>query len=313
MTRTSKRLFIVEGPDGAGKTTLARALVAATGAHYVHLGPFPRVEHGLARLYADALMPAVLGVADVVMDRSWLSERPYGAAFRGGADRLGGATRTLERLAWRCATLVVRCFPPWERVLENFGKAVSRTATSHRAEMLDTTAELSTVYAIYAQFQTSLPMLTVDPFAAALRHLLDRVLRCPASVPHDLAVPSAGNLRGKVTIIGQQFAEHDDSDHLYRWPFGGLSRDGCSLWLADHLEEAKVSERDLLWINADALTPAIKEHRAPVVAFGGVAARRLTELGRPPERSVRHPAHHRRDYDGEPYILGDVLRELIDD
>lgn len=302
MIRTSKRLWIVEGPDGAGKTTLARALAERHDAHYVHLGPFPRVDRGLARLYVDAMLPAVLGYADVVMDRCWLSERPYGVVYRDGADRLGSAARILERLAWRCQTVVVRCLPPLDRVLENFGR---------RPEMLDTTVELRAVYGLYQDLVTSLPMMTVDPFTTMPHHLIDRITRHPASIPHMLEVPSAGNLRSsKVILVGETFAQIGDRDPLYQWPFGGLCRDGCSRWLADQLDG--VSERDLFWVNADALTPAIRKHSLPIVALGGTAARRLTELGRPPDHAVAHPQYHRRFEAGEPYPLLEVLRRLID-
>ena len=39
----SRELTIFEGPDGAGKTTLAKAYAELTGARYVHFGPLPRV------------------------------------------------------------------------------------------------------------------------------------------------------------------------------------------------------------------------------------------------------------------------------
>jgi hypothetical protein len=248
------------------------------------------------------MMPAVLGLADAVLDRSWLSERPYGAAFREGVDRLGPTTRSLERLAWRCQTLVVRCQPPWERVTENFGR---------RDELLDTPAQLREVYDAYAHLQTSLPMTTLDPLSDLAKRWADILLHYPgASVPHALEVPSAGNLRGKVTLVGEAFAPVTDSDPLYQWPFGGFS--GCSAWLAKQLTEAQISERDLFWVNADALTPEIVGHRAPVVALGQIAKERLEWFGRGPDHAVEHPQYWKRFHHREPYPLLDVLRELID-
>ena len=292
--KTSRQLWLIEGPDGAGKTTLARQLAEETGAHYVHLGPFPRVRYGLARLYVDAMMPAVLGLADVVMDRCWLSERPYARVYRQGVDRLGPATRALERLAWRCQTLVVRCLPPWERVKANG-------------------ASDEELYTIYHAMQTSLPMLTVDPFTRPAHTSVKVLHQYPgASVPHDLAVPSAGNLRGRVTLVGEAFPPVADRDPLYQWPFGSFCRDGYSMWLGEQLDAADISERDLFWISADALTPAIKDHRAPIVALGSEATRRLAECGRLPEHIVEYPQFWKRFHHNETYPLIDVLRGLTD-
>src|SRR4051812_18522188 len=109
----SKRLVILEGPDGAGKTTLAEQL-GRRGWLVVHLGPFLQVDDDLARLYVEAMMPAILGHADVVLDRCWLSEIPYGLVMRDGDDRLGWQRRLLERLALRCRATVIRCLPPRE-------------------------------------------------------------------------------------------------------------------------------------------------------------------------------------------------------
>jgi hypothetical protein len=293
---TSKRLYIVEGPDGAGKTQLAQTIAGLGGAHYVHLGPFPRVERGLARLYVEAMLPAVLGFSDVVMDRSWLSERPYGDAFRNGTDRIGPTQRSLERLAWRCQTVVIRCLPPWERVHENFGQ---------RPELLNNVNELREVYDAYANLQTSLPMITVDPFDKTPDLSL-----YAASVPHYLNVRSAGNLRSKVTLIGDKFGELNDHNPLYQWPFGSLCRSGCSQWLGAQLDEAGISERDLFWVNADALTAMVTRHHAPIVALGNEAAKKLKTFGVQFIETV-HPQYHKRFHANYRYPLIDLLMEIV--
>lgn len=301
--KTSKRLWIIEGPGGAGKTTLARALVDAIGGHCVRFGPFPHINRENARPYVDAMMPAVLGMSDVVMDSSWLSERPYSVAYRhGAADRLGPAVRALERLAWRCQTVVVICLPPWDTVAVNIGR---------RAEHLYTLEELHTIYDLYRETRTSLPMVTIDPFDRPAKEWIDELRRHPgASVPHALNVPSVGNLRGKVTLV---------DDPRAQWPFSGERRDEenntwldeeGNAWLATQLDAAQISERDLFWINADALTPAIRDHRAPIVALGDVAAHRLIELGRTPDRCVPHPRNWMHSF--FPYPLIDALKSLIE-
>lgn len=137
---TSNKLTIFEGPDGSGKSTLAKRFAKATGARYVHFGPLPKISGSLGRVHVEAMMPALLGYQDVVFDRSWLSEVPYGQAFREGTDRLGDPSREmLDRLALRCGGAVVMCDPGWETVRSNF------LARKHM-EMLDDDNQLKIVY-----------------------------------------------------------------------------------------------------------------------------------------------------------------------
>jgi len=103
---TCKRLTIFEGCDGSGKSTAAAKFAEEHGAKLVHFPALPRVTNNLARMYVEAMLPALLGYQDVVFDRCWLSEEPYGTAFREGQDRLGVVSvRMLERLAFRCGLL----------------------------------------------------------------------------------------------------------------------------------------------------------------------------------------------------------------
>ena len=303
----SRRLTIFEGPDGSGKTTLARAYAERTRAHYVHLGPFPRVSTGLARLYAEAMAPAVLGLADVVLDRSWLSERPYGDAFREGRDRLGSRARQLERLALRCAACVVRCLPPLGIVEEGF-------AHRRQVEYLTHVEQLRQVYASYGALETALPMITLNP-------LNDRVETCVAwvrdhasereSTPHDLAWRTAGNLRAPILIVGQDFGETGNNDSLVRWPFGDA--DG-GLWLSNRLDDADVSETCLCWADSESLPYGFAARFSHVIILGVTAGSTGTLLGAdaPIVHRVGHPGEWRRFHARKgDYPLIAKLKEIL--
>src|ERR1700743_601382 len=120
MPHLSAPLIIFEGPDGSGKTSAAKALAKKMNARYVHHGPYSRMGSGLPRIYLESMLPAIYGHQPVVLDRSWLSEIPYGIAFRDGMDRVGIRRRILERVALRCQTIVVRSKVRWEDVKENY-------------------------------------------------------------------------------------------------------------------------------------------------------------------------------------------------
>jgi hypothetical protein len=295
---TSRRLTIFEGPDGSGKTTAAKRYADFTGARYVHFSALPRVNTGLARMYVEAMLPAVLGYQDVVFDRSWLSEMPYGMAFREGRDRLNSAQRRmLERLALRCGAVVVACDPGWERIEASF---IARRGQ----EMLKSVGQLREVYDLYSSQNTDLPSVTLNYTVADIDRIKPVEDIESARTPlHPLRLASAGNWSGKYILVGDSFAERKDQDVFYQWPFASFSNEGCSQWLANQLEKVEVTEQDLFWVNADqdlSLLPRLLG--AKVIALGGVASKALAAAGLE-HCMVSHPQWWKRFSSNSQYEL----------
>ena len=288
MRQFCKRLTIFEGPDGAGKSTAAQAYAKATGAAYVHFPALPHVSKGLGRIYVEAMLPALLGYQDVVFDRCWLSEVPYGLAFRNGADRLGEAScRMLERLAMRCGVVVVNCLPAWETVQANW---LRRQAD----ELLDTPEQLRVVYEQYQLQRTAMPGVTFD-YTRDPDHLGSmleavRIMRLPS---HHVNVRSAGNMNAPTILVGEGFGEVKEHDPFYQWPFASFSDQGCSQWLTDQLHQHGIGERALLWLNADQNLEVLHDHPGQLIALGSVAEAALYRL-KLSAITVPHPQHHRR-------------------
>lgn len=304
MTNLCKRLTIFEGPDGSGKSTAAKAYAAATNAVYVHFGPLPNVSDGLARLYVEAMLPALLGYQDVVFDRSWLSEVPYGEAFRGGADRLGpDSRRMLERLAMRCATVVVRCLPPVETCVANF--------SAHKGEeYLQAEEQLRQVYQCYEdRFDTELPWEDFDYTCQDIIHL-SAACTGDRTKPHLVNIHSAGNARAKVMLVGEKFAERKNQDPWYQWPFASFSGLGGSQWLTAELRHAGIREDRLFWVSADELTGDlfVPGGGFKIVALGAAASDKLRSLGATEYSTVAHPQAHKRFFSNMPYPLIDLLK-----
>ena len=300
MAQVSCRLTIFEGPDGGGKSTAAQAFAKATGARYVHFSALPRVGKSLGRVYVEAMLPALLGYQDVVFDRCWLSEMPYGVAFREGRDRLTDASRRmLERLAMRCGAVVVRCQPEWETVKANY---LSRK----HIEMLDNEHQLKTVYDLYAEQPTDLPEVmydyTKDDDLFQIPKMANMIedKRFPR---HPLNLASGGNWDGEFVLVGQSFAERKDNDAFYQWPFASFSGEGCSQWLTDQLDSIEVGEDQILWLNADQDLSILYDLNATkIVALGNEAYEQLYRLKIKAE-VVPHPQSWKRFNAKQPYPL----------
>lgn len=303
MAQVSGRLTIFEGPDGGGKSTAAKAFAEATGARYVHFASLPRVNRNLGRIYVEAMLPALLGYQDVVFDRCWLSEMPYGVAFREGRDRLTNASRRmLERLSMRCGAVVVRCQPPWETVKANY---LSRK----HIEMLDNDGQLKTVYDLYADQATDLPELVYDYTKEDLLTIgkLINDVEARRFIRHPLDIASAGNWEGRTVLVGESFAERKDNDAFYQWPFASFSGEGCSQWLADQLELIEVAESNLMWLNADQDLSIIHDLDVDkVIALGDAAYSQLYRL-KIQAAVVPHPQAWKRFNNKQHYPLLNLI------
>lgn len=248
--RTSKPIIILEGPDGGGKSTLAHHLAEVFDARVVHFGPMKHVTNTLPRAYTEGMLPALLGYQAVILDRSWLSEEPYGQAFRKGNSRLRAEdVRMLERVSLRSNTIVVNCRPPWEAVEASFKER-------KKEEYLDDEVQLRQVYDWY-RFRlgkaTILPCISYDYTRDRVDSLIVSISAFLSGFPvHAATQPTAGNLVGRYLIVGENFADHKENDPLQQYPFVSYSDMGCSRWLTQRLSRIGVNESQLLWANMDA-------------------------------------------------------------
>jgi hypothetical protein len=103
-------IIIIEGPDGAGKTTLAGELVDHFNLRYVHEGPPPQDIDPL-EYYTDLLTS--YRDDNIVFDRFALGERVYGPILR-GTDRLTEEKwKIFRRLMQRFGAFHILCLPPY--------------------------------------------------------------------------------------------------------------------------------------------------------------------------------------------------------
>jgi thymidylate kinase len=79
------RLFIIEGPDCSGKSTLVRQIAVQRDALYLHASGKKCFHTSMLDYHQELLTAAIDNLAnghDVVMDRFWPSELVYGQLLR---------------------------------------------------------------------------------------------------------------------------------------------------------------------------------------------------------------------------------------
>ena len=97
--------IIIEGPDGAGKSTLAKQLAESLNLEIVHFVA-PTDNTPQFEMYRDFMIDA----QNVILDRAWYSDMVYGPVFRGKAEIRSSDMRELERGAED--TFVIYCTGP---------------------------------------------------------------------------------------------------------------------------------------------------------------------------------------------------------
>lgn len=100
-------VFIIEGPDGSGKTTLAEMLSKQTGFPVVHRTQ-PKSEEEKARMMQEYVATIKTG-KNAIFDRCWYSEMAYGPIMRDKSVIGYPEMYELERLLTKRGALIIYC------------------------------------------------------------------------------------------------------------------------------------------------------------------------------------------------------------
>ncbi len=290
-------LILLEGPDGAGKTTLATKLAFE---EYAHHGPYTGATgEAIAAAMGGSLKPALLG-KDLVVDRCWVSDPIYSPVFRGHGSRICPEyRRMLDREALAADGVIVLCQPSFEVCAKAFN--------SGREEMLDNEAQLRTVYDLYrGPLDTCLPTVKYDYTQDKYQDLLLQVQRAVFSRRENI----------KITLVCSGANTKSEAQAEASVPYVAFNKDGTAFWLANLLEAAGISESSLHWLNAydgygGEAYPEQAKSETKVVALGPYAANWCANNGLSYD-IVPLPWTHLKWYPTVEYPLIKLLKGLLE-
>ena len=190
------KIVIVEGPDGSGKTTLAKHLCSRLGYGYVHMSipddPKRPFDYWWRRIY-----PELHKHPGLVIDRLHWSEALYGSLFRDGTGLSVHDRWVLEGWLLGRGACVVKCQPPLENVLASVAK--EPTQPHHGGEMT------RAVYSEYNKpWDTTLPVITFDYTVDGPSSKLNPHLCLPRLPSLPLGYPGIGCPVPRAVLVGDR-------------------------------------------------------------------------------------------------------------
>jgi hypothetical protein len=279
-------IIILEGPDGAGKTTLARTLTERYKLLYWHEGPTPQDAEPL--YYYGAALDSFRG-KDVVIDRFALGERVYGPLLR-GEDRLGDdGWRIFQRLARAVGAWQILCQP-------DFAVCEAAWKSDRRQLFRDENIFLAS-YNRFAEYDTD------QDFVYDFQHMpLERLFKVLERGKMTLPAGMVGAPGAKYLFVGDRGnlktlpADNDwrtNPRAMADLPF--FATVNSSAYLSTALARGNLREEEIAFINAYRWdgTPRSIPQFPRVVALGAAAAHQCRRQGIQ-FKQAPHPQYWRR-------------------
>jgi hypothetical protein len=297
------KVVILEGPDGAGKTTLATHLEQEHGFHYIHTGK-PSGNGSLLVEYCLILDEARRSGEKIVIDRLHVGESVYGPLMRGTDLITSEGQDIIQRFINAMGAVEVFCLPPYEVCERNWAERHFQGR-----EYVTEVHKFRAVYAAYDRF-FRLPRhskaMHYDYTSRSMGDTGETIVKTLEG-RQGLPLECIGSLTGRFLVVGE-IANQEKLDA----PWVDLGN--SSHFLNTALWEAGFTEDELVFMNAKKLDGTkngpwltAAELNLCAIALGGVASK---SFGKYPHHSLPHPAYWKRFHSGKRQEYVERLRKI---
>ena len=277
-------MIIIEGPDGAGKTTLANEFVKL-GFEYRHEG-VPKPGTDMFEWYTQQLLSVELG-QNVVFDRLLLSEWVYGHVVRERSAITFHQLRLLLRLFYASAGVMIMCSTDEDVIIDNWRKRKGVEYVQQEAQL----KAINTRYnSLFTELSPDLEIYNIKlwapiEFAAIVRNRYAPIFYRLGGV--------LGRPKPAYQIVGERSLEERDLVFY--------SDNKSAGFLSECLWDAGYKESELSFINAqdhdgmpnDIFYPWRELKRPVVIALGKIAEQTCINQG-VPHLALSHPQYVKR-------------------
>lgn len=338
-------LIILDGPDGAGKTTLAEAIHAQClkNKQRSSIHHLTKPQSGKAwEEHRDALLKylheAYTQDTVVIADRHFMSECIYGRHYREGSE-YPHAARHVDRILHRFRALRVICAPPVEYIKKTYARL-----RRERVEMYDGGMEaIAKRYLDLWTGSSSSDYATPNDYIEQLTHAGGvyrfmgwyhyDVTSHPMDKVHLFADELLSELEDEQFLLNEQLYDfevhrftgfpHDravllvgdrvNEDNLLHIPF--FSNQGSSVYLAEQLSRLNVDESRVVMVNAndpagESTVRLLTELCGRTIVLGRLAERTMLQRRIHFDASIRHPQAARR-FSYHDHSYGKELKQAL--
>ncbi len=308
-------MVILEGSDQAGKTTLAKQLLARLGDgwEYHHEGPPP--PGGEANHYAKM----VLLDRQVVLDRSHLGEMVYGPCCRGKAALTPLQVSVLNRIVAGRGGFVIWCDPPLGLIKARWKEDVTEKKPLKQLCFIHDTWNY-----VLRGAARELPVIRYTATTPAegvdfVERIISRICASAAlgTQAGAINIKGYGSHRARMILVGEKV------NPRATWLGLPFDQGASSEFLHGQLLARNIQEKDLYFVNVDRLEEErddqetlpflmFRNPMAKIVALGKIAGAGLRRLGFCPAYDLPHPQSWVRFHSKEKNQYGKMLREVYD-
>lgn len=294
-----KGLIILDGPDGAGKTTLGQYMAKRYDGVYMHLTY--RWKDKMFEYHTAALHRAVKMSADklVIIDRLWPSEVCYANAYRGGS-KWPLMWRMMERVINKVAGVYVICLPHDTR---NYLDDYQRLKTTREEMYSDILPVVIEYHKLWDRMQHWPHVVRYDRFEQYMpvfvEELEQKLVEHQNSQDKHISDPSNYNCLGHIGMA--EFIVMCDWKSPRKrawWPLYEYS--GTSLYLTELWNRKHFEEHRFIWTTPSAKPDSarylLNRYELVPIALGDVAYKHIASpsadylrFGKP--HWLSHPAY----------------------